>query len=518
MSDNDLRTLTSSAAGSTDQEYTSITGTQVGDKRAADVFMQGPYAIFGDLSVIQDTPVVQVDALNGITKDHEVFSATGGSVTHKTDHGGKEFECNTGTSVGGYGLIRSKRALRYRPGQGIKFRYTARFGAPVALLAQRAGGIGVGSELSFGHNGSLGFGVLLRSQGRLEMQTLTLTVAAAGAETATITLDGIAYTAALTAGTLAHNAFEITESADFGVTQTWQAYQNGDTVLFIKSAVGVAAGAYSYASDGDSAGTLAQKEAGTAVVDTWVYQDDWDNQRLFGSGTAFDPTKGNVYQIEFGYLGYAGVRFSIMNNDSNKLELVHTIKYPNAYEVPHLDIPNFKVGWFAASLGSTTDTSMFGSSCAGLVSGPIEPMRNPVGHANDKTNVGTTLTNILSIRVRPEFAGFVNLAQVIPEYISVAVDGTKAAQVELHINAVLGGEPNWTYHEETESIVEYDAAATTVTGGSEVIAFALSKEDSRLLPLQNYNIKLERQDTLTLAVKATASTTNVSGSIGWLED
>lgn len=476
------------------------------------------YGVFGDFQVSQDYPQVQIDAIRGLDNNIESFTSTGGSVSHKTDHGGKEFQCTTGTSVGGYGLIRSKRVLRYRPGQPIKMRFTARFDTAVALLAQRAGGIGVGTELSFGHNGSSGFGVLHRTGGRLEVRTLTLSAAATGNETATITLDGTAYTASLTSGTKAHNAFEIASDSDFGVTKAWQAFQNGDTVIFIKSAVGTATGSYSFSTDGTGAGSIAQTKAGSAVTDSWYYQStDWITNDPFGDGS-FDPTKGNIYQIEYGYLGYANIKFSIYNPNTAKWVKVYDLKYPNSAVVPHLDIPNFKIGWFAASLGSTTDSDVFGASAAGYIGGPVVPLNNPVSQDNEKTSVGTSFTNILSIRVRPEINGFVNLNQVLPQYASVAVDGTKPAQVEVLLNATLGGEPNWTFQDQSNSIVEYDTAGTTATGGTQIAAFSLNKTGDNIINLRDFRVVLDRTDTLTVAVKATSGTTDVNASIGWVED
>jgi len=479
--------------------------------------IKGPATVFGDLSVTENRPIVQIDALHGVLDDvHETFSATGGSTAWKTDHGGKEFQCSTGTNVGGYGLIRSKKTLRYRPGEGIIMRFTARFASPVALLAQRAGGIGVGTELSFGHDGDNGFGVLHRTGGRLEIRTLTISAAASGAETGDIELDGTTYSVSVTSGTAAHNAFEIATDSQFGTDKTWQAQQNGDTVVFIKSAVGTATGAYSIGSDGTFAGSLAQTGAGTVVTDAWYYQSDWDITDPFGDGL-FDPTKGNIYQIEFGYLGYASIKFSIYNPNDGSWVTVYTLKYPNSAEVPHLDIPNFKIGWFAASLGSTTDASIYGASAAGFVEGERASFRNPTAHSNSKSNVGTTLTNIISIRCSKQFRGFVNLSEVLPQFISVAVDGTKPAQVQVHLNATIAGEPNWTSHTD-DSFVEYDTAGTTISSETELAAFSLSKTGDKILDLKQYEVFLDRGDVLTVAVKATSGTTDVDAAIGWLED
>lgn len=47
------------------------------------VSIQGPLSAFGDLQVIESSPVVQIEAVNGLRPktDVETFTATGGSVS-----------------------------------------------------------------------------------------------------------------------------------------------------------------------------------------------------------------------------------------------------------------------------------------------------------------------------------------------------------------------------------------------------------------------------------------------------
>jgi hypothetical protein len=62
---------------------------------------------------------VQIEAVYGLRDktDIETFSATGGSVAAEDTGTGTEFKCSTGTSVGAYGIIRSRRSTAYRAGQ-----------------------------------------------------------------------------------------------------------------------------------------------------------------------------------------------------------------------------------------------------------------------------------------------------------------------------------------------------------------------------------------------------------------
>lgn len=499
-------------------KHKEVTGTTVGNKRAMDVFMRGPLSAFGELETVQLQPTVQIDALQGILEDvHETLTGPSGSVTIKDDHGGKEFHCQSGTSVGGYGILRSQSVVRYRPGQGSRLRFTARYGAPVNLSTQRAGAVNAGTELSFGYNGT-SFGILYRTAGRLEIQTLSITTPASGNETLTLTLDGNEYTISLTSGTAAHNAFEIVEDNSFSATHN--AYQNGSTVIFTSKAVGDETGSYTFSSDGAAVGSFVETGAGKAVNDTFINQADWNITPLTSESDPFilDPSKGNVFQITYQYLGYGDITFWVEDPATGQFIPVHEIGYANNNVVPSLDTPVFKIGWFAASLGATTNTEIFGASAMGAIDGTLNFLKRPVGHANTKTNVGTTLTNILSIRNRPTINGYINSDPVRLASVSVAVDGTKTATAEIHINPTVAGEPNWTYHDSTQSIVEYDLAGTTISSGTELFDFSLGKTDSFTVNLLPYNLYLNRTDVVSIGVKTSSGTTEATASITWVED
>jgi len=479
---------------------------------------------FGSIEVAQIRPEVQIDAVYGLRDktDTEVFTATGGTVTAPNTGTGYEYRCKTGTSVGGYGLIRSRRAVAYRPGEGTILRWTARYDTPVALSAQRSGGITSGVELSFGYDGT-DFGILKRTGGALEIQTLTITGAAGGSETATITLNGVAYSVSLTSGTAAHNAFEIASDSDFAAGSAWRAFQNGDTVTFLAQSTGDKTGTMSFSSS-TATGSLVETAAGATEADTFVEQADWNIDKMDGTGYSqmiLDPQKGNVYQIRFQYLGYGAITYYIEDADSGKFVPVHRIQYANNNTSPSLSNPSLKIGWFAASLGSTTDLEMHGASGMIGVEGQQQPRRLPDAQVADKSNVGTSFTNILTIRNRATFQGRVNLSEALPTLTNVAVDGTKISEYQVILNATLGGEPNWTYEDEDHSIIEYDTAGTTATlnGNSQLVtAGVLGKTSSGTVNFIDYDLHIVPGDTITIAVKTTSGSTDAAASITWLED
>jgi hypothetical protein len=327
--------------------------------------------------------------------------------------------------------------------------------------------------------------------------------------------------ATLSSGTAALNAKEIAATSFTG----YNTYQNGDTVLFVATAVGTQTGTFSYSSDGDSAGTLAATIEGVAVTDSWVYQAAWNMDTCDGngpSGFTLNPQKGNVYQIKFQYLGYGEILFGIETPGNGEFLPVHRIQYSNANESPSVLQPSLKIGWFAASLGSTgTDMQMFGASAGGFIEGKRGVFRNPDSHSNTKTGVGTTSTNILSLRNRALLNGFLNADELLPLIVTAAADGGKPAVVDIFINATVSGTPNWSYHDEDNSIVEVDTSGTTVAENSStqhIGSIALARLGNGTLNLDELDVHMTRGDVVTVAAKATASTTDVSASISWRED
>ena len=479
------------------------------------------YSVFGARRTAEETPIVQIDAIEGLRtrSDVEVFTGTGGSAEVTTTNGGREFKCSTGTSIGGYGLIRSQKYNRYRPGQGAIIRYSARFPTPGTNLSRiAAGGVNVGVELSFGYNNT-DFGILHRTGGQLNINRLTISSAASGAETATITLNGTEFTVDLTSGTTAHNAHEIAQETYTG----YVAFQNGSTVTFIAQNVGEQTGTFSFSSS-TAAASFSELNSGNAVTDNFVKQSEWNIDKMDGRGPSLmnlDPSKGNVYQIDY-QSGYGQIVYCIEEPGRGYVVPVHRLQFTNVNDGPNLSLPSLRIGWFAASLGSSgTNLELYGTKAAGLVDGPIIPFRNPEAISNSKTSIGTSLTPVLSIRVRADFNNDINVSQILPQNAFIAVDGTKPARATVILNGVFTGEPNWTYIDESDSVVEYDTAATGVSigaGSTRLGVIALGKSDGRSINLKSENVTVQRTQVITIAVQSTSGTTDSTVSLDWIEE
>lgn len=464
---------------------------------------------FGELMSAEMTPFVQATAVyNRLPANMRTYTASGGSATLT----GGEFVCTTGTISGGFGVIRSARALNYKGGVGGRFRGTGRF--PTGGIANSLQGIGffnVGDALLFGYSGTT-FGIIYQKGGFQEVRTITIAGASGGSTSLTLTLNGTVYTIPLTSGTTAHNAWEIEQWLQTNASSTWNAYQNGNTVTISATTDGAKNGTYSF-SHATATGTIAQVTAGVTKTTTFIPQANWN----VNTASFLDPSKGNVYQIDFQYLGYGNIFFYVENPDTGRFMLVHRIKYANANTSPSLGNPSMHCGVFAASLGSTTNITVASACVASFLQGSPGRTRNPRSFSNSKS-VGTTLTNILTIRNRDIFGGRANQVEIEPLILSVYTESTKGARVYVATNATLGGETNYSYLEEVTLVSEVDTAATTVTNGTPLLDLRIPQGGAQI-DLTPLRIRIPPNVTITVALAVNSGAASDSGAgFSWYED
>jgi len=511
--------------------YGNVSRDEAGNMQVA---LSRPLTGFGELRAVSPQPVAQIDAVYGIMDNVETFVDASPGTGSATATGGN-FICQTGVGAGGYGVIRTRRAVRYRPGQGSIFRWTAIFDDTnkTASSLQAAGPFNSTSGFFVGYNGTA-FGVMHRTGGYHETHTLTLTAEATGAETATLTLNSVAYNIPVTAGTLEHNAYEIATWLNANQT-VWEAWQNDDTVVLFAAGVGLLVGTYTLANGGgleSIAGTVARDVAGVANTETWYTPDStWEDQ-LDGSGPSgmsIDQEKGNVFELDLQYLGYGDVEFKVENPNTGRFFTFYRFNFANALTTPTLTNPTLKVGWVAASLGSTTNLTVKGASALGGIDGVLHPMRRPRSFDSQRASVGGTLTSVFAIRVRSVFRGLSQLSEVLPRIAFVSPAGTKPCIVKLLLNPTFDAgtsEPDWQYTDENESIVETDIAGTVFTSnGTELAAFTVGGGSSQSLNFvdlaeEGINpVHLERGDVLCIAASISGGAGNdVAASLTWLED
>lgn len=508
--------------------YRNVAVSEDGDLRVA---VADPLTAFGELRTTEVRPVVQIDAVYGLRGEVETFvdaSPGTGSVTATSGN----FVCATGTGVGGYGVIRTRRPVRYRPGQGALYRFTAGFDSAnaTALSLQAAGAFNSISGFLVGYDGTQ-FGVMHRTDGAHEAHLVTVTAAATGAETVTLTLNSVGYSIPVTAGTVAHNATEIVTWLNANQT-VWDAWQEDDDVRLFARNVGSLAGTYSVASTGTLTGTDTRLLAGATNTETWTYQASFNVDPLDGtgpSGVTLDKSKGNVYEIDLQYLGYGAVAMRLENPGTGRFFTFHRFEFPNSRTTPTLTNPSLKIGWIAASLGSTTNLTVYGASALGGIDGVLHPLSQPRSYGYQNASVGNTLESVFAIRVKSIFnSGLAQLGSIFPKLVFATAGGSKAVDVRLLLNPTFATTPNWqALNGGDESIVQYAEGGQTFTDDGREIARTIIYGSTSSGPLdltglaeQSIDpIHLVRGDVLCVAaVVPSGPATDVTASITFLED
>ena len=489
-----------------------------------EVAVHDPQLPFKSLHVENLTSVFQFDAVYQLNDQltQTVVSGSGAATTENSS-----FKLNTGTTVGSYSVLTSRKRLRYRPGQGTILRFTALFPTATASSINVAG-LGHPEDGYFFATSGTQFGILSSKGGAREVRTLTISVGSSTGENVTVKLNGTDYTVAVTnSGNVYRTAYEISRGTFTG----WYAEPVGATVRFINSQVGAKSGAYSLTAT-TAVGSFAQTRAGSANTDTFIAQSSWNVDVMDGtgrSGITLDYTKYNIYQIEMAYLGAGNINFKVMSTPSSGNNStwvsVHTIRNTNSLTNTHTGNPSMPFTAAVYSAGSTTDLTMKIGSAMGAVEGNKILHGNRLTYVNQLTTVGATnLQALFTVKNERYFAGRSNQSVVNLLSVTGAIKHTSPVIYYLIRNGTLAGNPNFSQIS-TYSCTTWDSAATTVTysTGEQLLWTGhlgdTGEIDHHFNGGRSEELTLQPGEWVTLAAKATTGTPSwVTGSINTRED
>lgn len=461
-----------------------------------------PMTAFGELSVAENTPVVQITTPYGQLSQTESFVLNLGN----TGSLNSKFFAGSGAAANSIGGLVSKRSVIYKAGQGAKGRFSARFDTPAVGNNHDAGLFGTSDSLSFGFN-DLDFGIFHRAHAKPEVQILTVTTPAGGSENATVTVNGVGYTVPLTAGTASHNAYEIAVSLTSQV-DLWEFDSQADTVVAIQVQAFGGVGAFAFSSS-TAVGSWVQAAAVEVGTITFIKQADWSESYDF----TITPSKLTPYEISFEYLGAGGIEFYAENPQTAQFELVHRIMYAGTSDDVSLTNPSFRLGWISENTTNTSNITVEGGSAAGFIEGKKVNVSD--SHAAVHTQIGvTTAKNIMTIKNRAEFGGLRSLAEIEVAITSASSDSSKSVTLTLTRNAIPATSFTYTYEDKDESIALIATDDVAISGGSVIAAGVLGS-----LSLDKLNQTLAPGETITLSMKVASGTASeMTASLNWIED
>ena len=485
---------------------------------------------FGEPVANPITPVIQLDGLYGLQNSKiETFSAFGGTA----DTTGTLMRCQSGTSQYGYGVLRSRRAVRYRPGQGALTRFTAAFTEGTAGYTQRAGFFTQEQALQIGFDGE-NFGILRQNNGKAHIEYFTITSAASSGGNITIQLNGVNYVVPVTNADAGINAAEISEYFQANYSAGWTVEHCDGVVHFVSTSVGPNAGNFSY-TDTDTTGltaTLTSPQLGVAHDDNWVYQNSFNIDTLDGNGPSkmiLDPTKLNIYQVNFRWLGAGEMRFAIEDPSNGNMVFFHHIHYSNRNTDVHLDNPSLKIGYVAASLGGTgTNVTVTGASILGAVEGLVQTTSLPTAafrSTNHNPNLAKdVLHHGLTVHNRLTFADKINTRELLVQKLSVSIDTNTAGNpVEILLFYNFDDVPSPAVQRiinDTESAAFYNNETGVVNAGNNVPigAFFVAGQQGATFDLEDLRIAIPPNNNVTVCLQSTDTLSRVGVSLIFVED
>lgn len=257
-------------------------------------------------------------------------------------------------------------------------------------------------------------------------------------------------------------------------------------------------------------------------VDTWVAQADFNADKLDGTGSSgitIDPTKINIFQLSIGYLGVRGCTFSIQNPDTKAWIAFHEYSFMNTTADQTQSVnPTMTFGIQATNTTNATNVVVKASSVGVFIVGSRERIGSTYGVNNNKS-VGTTETNLLTIRNNTTMNSVTNQAQIRIRSLSLATSANVPVVYKLTKNTTLGGVPAYTNIDATNSCAAYDTAGTTITGGNVQFNTTVGANGNVFVDLTEFDIFLAPGDTLTVSVASISGGAQASvAAINWNED
>ncbi len=284
--------------------------------------------------------------------------------------------------------------------------------------------------------------------------------------------------------------------------------------------------------DGSTLSVVLRSKVTGSVVDTKVAQANWNHDKHDGtgnSGVVLDITKSQIFFIDLEWLSVGTVRVGFYHNSHP--HIIHEFHSANTLARGYMTTANLPVRYEIENTGTTASNGIMSQICVAVNSegGFTTDLGFEFATGNGVTTIAvTTRRAILSIRPKATFNSIVNRGLIVPEDFGFFPQ-SEAGFLEVVYNGALGGTPDWNSVND-DSLVEFDIAGTTVTGG---ITFAHSHADAGGLGSKQFSgraagdlaarypldldIDGNNPTHMSLVVTAMANTCNAVGHMGWKE-
>ena len=319
-------------------------------------------------------------------------------------------------------------------------------------------------------------------------------------------------------GLLVLMTFVMDSSQSLNLTQRAGYYNDNNGVFFQR-----VDGTYSFVLRSSSTPT-----PGTPSDVRTVNQSSWNGDKLDGtgaSGLTLDPSKAQILWMDFEWLGVGSVRCGFIIN--GEYLVCHTFENANDITSVYMTTAILPVRYEISTATSAVAASMKAICCSVVSEGGFE--QTSIDHVARRTTIlgtiGTTFLPVVSIRLASGRTG----AVVLPNRVQVLPTTSQNYEVALVKNPTLTA-ATWAATVPSDSNVDYDVAATAMTGGTIVQTDYVTAsgsggvQDTSAATGYNWDLQLGASiagtsDIYTVAVRTVsgATTGDVVGSLSFYD-
>lgn len=270
--------------------------------------------------------------------------------------------------------------------------------------------------------------------------------------------------------------------------------------------------------------------------DTWIPQSEWNFDTMLGntkSGKILDPTKLNVYQIKFQYLGGGNLFYYVLNDLTGRWVLVHMIQNAGKLTTPILRNPSMPMYFEARNTTNTSAIVIKTASVGQFLEGPrvfLGP-RNSLDAIN--TNItATTQVNMLALRNATTYNGITNYSIVHLRQVSISANDTGTTKGCVNLRMIKN--PTTSFASFTpvsgttadggvtitagQSVVSSNILSSTITGGQTIYTATVNIGGSTTIDVTPFEISIYPGDVVSLSAYSTSGGPTVGVSTLWNED
>jgi len=291
--------------------------------------------------------------------------------------------------------------------------------------------------------------------------------------------------------------------------------------------------------NGTTLSVVRRSRATGSVVDTAVNQSLWNGDRLDGGGGIdnlslmnIDVSTMLIYWIDYQWMGAGQLRFGVYDDQGDRIT-VHSVQNTNIRAEPWMTHPALPVRFEITNTSTAASPSRLKAVCCSVkTDGNLVEARSrktvkwSIESATNSSVADTAFEPIISFRSKTTLNSIVNRKISIPELISVYVTNNPILFAIIRNPTTLTG-ASWG-SVSTRSAAEFDDSATVISGGDQLVTWALDIGTHNLSLPSNFGLFSENLhvlgdgtvgDVFSFATKClvSASTSGVTMFPTWID-